>query len=144
MGGRSSKEGSWRQDSRSSSSSWGGGGGGYSASSYGQDSRSYSTQQSTSWSGYSSWPYGEDSQGYSTQQSYAPQPSQYSYAPPPAQYSHPPPQDHGGVAGKKRLDRRYSRIADNYNSLEQVKQGYITSSFSLFFVGLFGRKSPRH
>ncbi|KAH6770565.1 RING domain ligase2 [Perilla frutescens var. hirtella] len=46
------------------------------------------------------------------QSSYA-QPS-HSYAPPPPNYGDPPPES------KRRLERKYSRIDDNYNSLDQV------------------------
>ncbi|KAL0424250.1 UNVERIFIED_CONTAM: E3 ubiquitin-protein ligase RGLG2 [Sesamum radiatum] len=62
-------------------------------------------------------------------QYYAPPQDQY-YAPPqnyetpsvlhaPTQYNVPPPQVH---APHKKLDRRYSRIADNYRSLEEVTE----------------------
>ena len=96
MGGRSSKEGSWRQASsiRSTSSS------------------------SSTWGGEYQPPYGQESQTYAPpQQSHS---SQLSY-PPSQDYV---PQYYGGGAEafdhRKTLDRRYSRIADNYNSLEQV------------------------
>ncbi|KAF3444546.1 hypothetical protein FNV43_RR14238 [Rhamnella rubrinervis] len=127
MGGRSSKEGSWRQSSslRSSSSSWGGG---YAPSSYAQDSQSYSAQQS-----FAPPPY-----------SYPP-PQEYSY-PPPQDYSYPPPQDYDGghaTYGTKRLERRYSRIADNYNSLEQVTEALARAGLesSNLIVGIDFTKS---
>ncbi|KAK2663611.1 hypothetical protein Ddye_002185 [Dipteronia dyeriana] len=60
-------------------------------------------------------PYAQPSQEYAPQQNYAPQ--QY-YAPAPA----PPPHSYGRQApeSKKRLERKYSKIDDDYNSLEQV------------------------
>lgn len=50
------------------------------------------------------------------QQSSYPQPT-HTYAPP------HPPQSYGGWGpdSKKKLERKYSRIDDNYNSLDQVK-----------------------
>ncbi|PRQ54066.1 putative transcription factor C2H2 family [Rosa chinensis] len=140
MGGRSSKEDrSLRQNSygsRSSSSSWSG----------------YPPVQS---------PYVE-SQGYAPQQSYPP--SQYSYPPPPqdygeetqayyppqqpsypssSQYSNPPqppPPDYGG---QRKLDRRYSRIADSYNSLEEVTEALARAGLesSNLIVGIDFTKS---
>lgn len=105
MGGRSSKEGSWRQNStiRSSSSSWG---------------------------GYSQSPYDQDIQSYSAQQSFSS-----------PQYVYPPQQDYDvghAAPGGRRLDRRYSKIADNYNSLEQVK---INRQYFFFFVGYLRREA---
>ncbi|KAH7532430.1 hypothetical protein FEM48_Zijuj04G0019000 [Ziziphus jujuba var. spinosa] len=107
MGGKSSREGSLRGNSSLRSSS-----------------------SSSSWGGYSQSPYGQDSQIYSTQQSFSS--PQYAYPPPSPQYVYPPPQaypppqdyDVGYAApdGRRRLDRKYSRIADNYNSLDQVTE----------------------
>ncbi|KAK6924757.1 hypothetical protein RJ641_009083, partial [Dillenia turbinata] len=82
----------------------------------GLSSRSYSS------SGSNSYPY--SSQGYSQPsyvQPYAPPPSSY-YAP--QQHYAPPSENYGGsTAGSKRkLDRKYSRIDDNYTSLEQVTE----------------------
>ncbi|XVF11651.1 hypothetical protein REPUB_Repub08aG0045500 [Reevesia pubescens] len=60
------------------------------------------------------------------QPSYAPSGRDYvpqqHYAPPPQSYYAPPPQSYGGHApeSKRRLERKYSKIDDNYNSLEQV------------------------
>ncbi|VFQ73519.1 unnamed protein product [Cuscuta campestris] len=102
MGGKSSRDDSWRQSSRStSSSSW---------------NYEYPPQSSPSY-----------------QQPYQPpEPYNYpvehafpSYAPPPQPPYHPPSQDLGPstytlLPPQKRLDRRYSRIADNFNSLEEV------------------------
>ncbi|XP_031383392.1 E3 ubiquitin-protein ligase RGLG2-like [Punica granatum] len=81
--------------------------------------------------------------------SYAPPPSVPSYAPPPQapQRSYqPPPQEFGGVRGrdnKKKLDRRYSRIADNYNSLEEVTEALARSGLesSNLIVGIDFTKS---
>lgn len=115
MGGSSSRDGSGRQNSsrRSNSSAYRE----YPQSSYSQESYpSYAPPQ---------------------QYSYAP-PQQYSYAPPPQQYPYAPQQSFGygssqyhdsppreqsgshAADGRRRLDRRYSRIADNYNSLDEV------------------------
>ncbi|KAK4844607.1 hypothetical protein QYF36_022241 [Acer negundo] len=60
-------------------------------------------------------PYAQPSQEYAPQQHYVPQ---QLYAPPPP----PPPHSYGRHApeSKKRLERKYSKIDDDYNSLEQV------------------------
>ncbi|GLU11354.1 hypothetical protein SLE2022_281090 [Rubroshorea leprosula] len=113
MGGRSSKEGSRRQTSSfgSTSSSWDSHYG-YPQSTYGQQSR-----------GYNYMPQ----QNYATPQYYPPPPQP---PPPPPQQNYathqyypsppqpPPPQ--GYSVDKRKLERKYSRIADNYNSLEEV------------------------
>lgn len=61
---------------------------------------------------YAPSPYGQGSQSYVPQQSYS-SPQYY-----------PPENYHGGGAAAagngKKFDRRYSRIADNYKSLEEV------------------------
>lgn len=112
MGGSSSREGSWRRNSSRASSS------------------------ASSWSEY---PHGQEShQNYAPPQPYPYAPQQYPYAPqqsfssaPQQSYSYgssqyhdsPPSQDQRGshaADGRRRLDRRYSRIADNYNSLDEV------------------------
>lgn len=112
MGGSSSREGSWRRNSSRASSS------------------------ASSWSEY---PHGQEShQNYAPPQQYPYAPQQYPYAPqqsfssaPQQSYSYgssqyhdsPPSQDQRGshaADGRRRLDRRYSRIADNYNSLDEV------------------------
>lgn len=110
MGGKSSREGSWRQtsslrsDSRSGSYSWG--------SQY----------------GFSQSPYGYEHQNFAPETSYGPQPSyasqpsyalQQSYASQP--YYPPPSTSQDNRSGNKTFERKYSRIADNYNSLEQVR-----------------------
>ncbi|XP_021890361.1 E3 ubiquitin-protein ligase RGLG2 [Carica papaya] len=111
MGGKSSREGSWRQtsslrsDSRSGSYSWG--------SQY----------------GFSQSPYGYEHQNFAPETSYGPQPSyasqpsyalQQSYASQP--YYPPPSTSQDNRSGNKTFERKYSRIADNYNSLEQVTE----------------------
>lgn len=58
-------------------------------------------------------------------------PPQMAYPPPqmaypPSQQYYPPPQEHGYGGGqarnnRRRLDKRYSRIADSFNSLEEVR-----------------------
>ncbi|QCD93425.1 E3 ubiquitin-protein ligase RGLG2-like [Vigna unguiculata] len=111
MGGNNSKEdNNWRQNSsvRSSpsASSWGAYPDPHSG--YGQGGYAYEPQQPS----------------YPTQQSYyAPPPPQqnYGYEPQPQ----PQPHDSGRVANhrnEKRLDRKYSRIADNYNSIDEVTE----------------------
>lgn len=53
---------------------------------------------------------------------------QSAYPLPPQPYaSAPPPQSYGGWASdsKARTERKYSRIDDNYNSLDQVKLYYL-------------------
>lgn len=80
-------------------------------------------------SGYGQGGYAYEPQqpSYPTQQSYyAPPPPQqnYGYEPQPQ----PQPHDSGRVANhrnEKRLDRKYSRIADNYNSIDEVRNGLI-------------------
>ncbi|KAM1918739.1 hypothetical protein FF1_023342 [Malus domestica] len=118
MGGRSSKEGSYRQNSSSrSSSSWGG----------------YPGGQSTS---YAQPPYGQGSQSYPPppQESY--QSAQPYYAP---VYSAPA----APRAQEKTFDRRYSRIADNYHSLEEVTEALARAGLesSNLIVGIDFTKS---
>ncbi|GLU11357.1 hypothetical protein SLE2022_281120 [Rubroshorea leprosula] len=106
MGGWSSKEGSrkqtplplWKRPSDSLD--------GYPQSTYGQQSQ-----------GYNYIPQ----QNYATPQYYPPPPPQQNSATP--QYYQPPPQrppPQGYSGDKRKLERKYSRIADNYNSLEEV------------------------
>ncbi|KAJ4961010.1 hypothetical protein NE237_020920 [Protea cynaroides] len=95
MGGKSSKDESWRQTSSFGSSS------------------SYNDH------GYPQSPYAQQTPTYASQQQYAPQhpyAPQQQYAPPPSTYGS------GGPDRRNKLERRYSRIADNYNSLEQVTE----------------------
>lgn len=60
--------------------------------------------------------------------SYATTPSSvpsYASPPPVSQQPYYAPQEFAGVQGRdnrKKFDRRYSRIADNYNSLEEVRR----------------------
>ncbi|KAF8399804.1 hypothetical protein HHK36_015675 [Tetracentron sinense] len=98
MGGRSSRESSLRQTSsvRSSSSSW----------SHHDYPQSPYTQQRQNYAE----PYAPPPQ-YAPQPQYVPQPQ---YASPPHNYGGHAPEPH------RSLERRYSRIADNYNTLEQV------------------------
>lgn len=94
MGGRSSKEGSYRQNSssRSTSSSW-----------------SYPQVQSP----YVQSPYAQESQSYPPPQEAYPAPSQPYY---------PPSQDYGGArATRPTLERKYSIISDSYKSLDEVR-----------------------
>lgn len=95
MGGRSSKEGSFRQNSssRSTSSSW-----------------SYPQVPSP----YVQSPYAQESQSYPPPQQAYPAPSQPYY---------PSSQDYGGGARATRptLERKYSIISDSYKSLEEVR-----------------------
>ncbi|GAA0162003.1 calcium-binding protein [Lithospermum erythrorhizon] len=109
------------------------------SSSFEEPRQSPTTTQSSS----SSWNYYDNSQAPSSQgsQSYdypplhrpvvpAYGPPQATYTPPQAGYSvpHPAPQDYSqgnsghAPAPKKTLDKRYSRIADNYRSLEEVTE----------------------
>ncbi|MCD7453159.1 E3 ubiquitin-protein ligase rglg2 [Datura stramonium] len=120
MGGKSSREDSWRQTS-SARSSW------------------------NQYDYHSSYP--QDSYSYSSQQQAVP-----SYAPPPPQQNYPPPpqqnyasHDHGARphAPRPRLDRRYSRIADNYNSLDEVTEALARAGLesSNLIVGIDFTKS---
>ncbi|GFP84991.1 E3 ubiquitin-protein ligase rglg2 [Phtheirospermum japonicum] len=65
----------------------------------------------------------------------APQSHQYNAPPPPPPQSHAPPQ--------KKLDRRYSKIADNYNSLEEVTEALARAGLesSNLIVGIDFTKS---
>lgn len=76
--------------------------------------RSTTAQSSSSWdhNRYARPPYAPSGQGYA--------PSGQDYAP--QQHYDPPPQSYGGHApeSRRRLERKYSKIDDNYNSLEQV------------------------
>ncbi|KAK4746690.1 hypothetical protein SAY87_025727 [Trapa incisa] len=110
--------------------------------------------------GYSQYPYTQENANNPRIPSYAPPPPSIpSYAPPPPsvpsyaaptpvphQPYPPPPQEFGGVRGRdnrKKLDRRYSRIADNYNSLEQVTEALARSGLesSNLIVGIDFTKS---
>ncbi|XP_020237409.1 E3 ubiquitin-protein ligase RGLG2 isoform X2 [Cajanus cajan] len=106
MGGSNSKEDNWRQNSSGRSA-----------------------PSSSSWSAYPDphAGYGQGGYAYEPQQPYPTQQHYYSAPPPPPQnYGYEPqPHDSGRVAGhrnEKRLDRKYSRIADNYNSIDEVTE----------------------
>lgn len=90
MGGRSSKEQSYRQSSSTRSTS------------------------STSW----------NQQDYVQSPSYSAPGEAYAYPAYNQQPHNPPPVQNYGGRGyepqRKQLDRKYSRIADNYNSLDEV------------------------
>lgn len=115
MGGRSSRDGSWRQSSsaRSSSSSW---------PQHGHSQSSYYPEQSQSDVPQTAYPAYPTQQYYQAPQNYGGQP-------------------HGGQ--KKKLDRRYSRIADNYNSLEEVTEALARAGLesSNLIVGIDFTKS---
>ncbi|KAH0984931.1 hypothetical protein GBA52_012108 [Prunus armeniaca] len=116
MGGRSSKEGSCRQNSssRSTSSSW-----------------SYPQVQSP----YVQSPYAQESQSYP--------PPQQAY-PAPSQPYHPPSQDYGGArATRPTLERKYSIISDSYKSLEEVTEALARAGLesSNLIVGIDFTKS---
>ncbi|KAK4483184.1 hypothetical protein RD792_010364 [Penstemon davidsonii] len=121
MGNKSSSPrdgGSWRQPSVTRSSSASGWQHDHAQSSYSQYSQNYPVQH----------PYPA---GYPPpEQHYAPSPSR---APP--QNTGPPPQ--------KKLDRRYSRIADNYNSLDEVTEALARAGLesSNLIVGIDFTKS---
>ncbi|KAI8017865.1 E3 ubiquitin-protein ligase RGLG2 [Camellia lanceoleosa] len=92
MGGRNSRDGSWHQSSPVRPSS-----------------------SSTGPYEYNQPSYPQESQSCAPQMAYPAYPPQQYYA---------PPQNYGGrpQEPQRKLDRRYSRIADNYNSLEQVTE----------------------
>ncbi|WOK96593.1 hypothetical protein Cni_G05300 [Canna indica] len=100
--------------------------------------RSYSREQPSAWGQSYSQAYDPapappppPAQTYPWEQSYSreyepapppPQPS-WSYPSPPRSYAPPPPQPQNSAALRPRtLDRRYSRISDNYNSLAEVTE----------------------
>lgn len=56
--------------------------------------------------------------GYMPQTPYTPHHPQYAPSPAPHSYSAPPPMNN--TRSNKRLERKYSRIADNYRSLDEV------------------------
>ncbi|KAJ9135399.1 hypothetical protein P3X46_032586 [Hevea brasiliensis] len=125
MGGKNSREGSWRSNSsiRSNSSSWGGSNHGYSESSYGQENYSYNHPPQQF--------YGQE--GYS-----------YNYAPHQSDGSH----QHCSSSqnfnhDRRQLDRKYSRIADDYKSLDQVTEALARAGLesSNLIVGIDFTKS---
>ncbi|KAJ7974684.1 E3 ubiquitin-protein ligase RGLG2-like [Quillaja saponaria] len=93
---------------------------------------------SSSWSAYPQPPYGQETQSHAPQQSHYSQ--QY--------YAGAGSQAYGGqnemhADGRKKLDRRYSRIADNYHSLEQVTEALARAGLesSNLIVGIDFTKS---
>ncbi|XP_027357857.1 E3 ubiquitin-protein ligase RGLG2-like isoform X2 [Abrus precatorius] len=102
MGGNNSKEDNWRQNSAARSSS------SYSYSAYSDPQSAYAQ------GGYT---YEPQQPSYPTEHYYAP-------PPPPQNYGYEPqPHASGRVASHntdRRLERKYSRIADNYNSIDEV------------------------
>ena len=116
MGGKNSKEdNNGRRNSygRSSSSS---GAYPHPQSGYGQGGYTYEPQQSS----------------YPTQQYYAP--------PPPAQnYGYEQPYYSGEAArpdNRRKLERKYSRIADNYNSIDEVRDALSVVLLSIALMSL--------
>ncbi|KAK4757091.1 hypothetical protein SAY87_007218 [Trapa incisa] len=109
--------------------------------------------------GHSQYPYYQENANNPGIPSYAPPPPSIpSYAPqppsvpsyaapvPPPHQPYPPPQEFSGGRArdsKKKLDRRYSRIADNYNTLEQVTEALARSGLesSNLIVGIDFTKS---
>lgn len=147
MGNKSSSprdEGSWRQASRTQSSSSSGWQHDYAHSTFSQYAQNYPKPHQPSTTGSSSSSglqhddiqssHSQDSQSYPvaypytadyppagyppTEQYYAPPQDYVHPSPVPAQYDIPISQVH---APKKKLDKRYSKIADNYRSLDEVR-----------------------
>ncbi|XVF60177.1 hypothetical protein PTKIN_Ptkin08bG0023600 [Pterospermum kingtungense] len=117
MGGSSSKEGNRRQNSsyRSNSSSWDAHHG-HPQSAYGQESQHYAPQHT-----------------YASPQYYPPLQQEPQYYPP----------SQGLGSDKRTLERKYSRIADNYNSLDQVTEALARAGLesSNLIVGIDFTKS---
>ncbi|CAA7031408.1 unnamed protein product [Microthlaspi erraticum] len=129
MGTGNSKD-NWRQESPSSRSA----------------SASSASASPSSWASHQSYPqYGPESYNYPPPPSYAP-PPEYAQPPPPSYstqpYSQPPPSQSYG-SDKKRLERKYSRISDNYSSLEQVTEALARAGLesSNLIVGIDFTKS---
>ncbi|EOA20583.1 hypothetical protein CARUB_v10000894mg [Capsella rubella] len=130
MGTGNSKE-NWRQSSFRSASA----------------SSASASPSSSSWASQQSYPqYGADSYNYPPQPSYAPSPPEYTQPPSPLYntqpYSAPPSQSYGSD-NKKRLERKYSRISDDYSSLEQVTEALARAGLesSNLIVGMDFTKS---
>ncbi|RID68469.1 hypothetical protein BRARA_C00624 [Brassica rapa] len=133
MGTGNSKE-SWRQESSSSS--------------FRSASASSASPSSSSWASHQSYPqYGPESYNYPPTPSYAPHPPPEYAQPPPAPsystqpYSQPPSYSHGN--DKKRLERKFSKISDEYSSLEQVTEALARAGLesSNLIVGIDFTKS---
>uniref|UniRef100_A0A9I9DPE0 RING-type domain-containing protein n=1 Tax=Cucumis melo TaxID=3656 RepID=A0A9I9DPE0_CUCME len=94
----------------------------------------YRSTSSSSWGGggYAQSSYGHETPSYVPQQSY---PSQ--------QYYTSSQECYGNVDNGRRLDRKYSRIADNYNSLEEVTEALARAGLesSNLIVGIDFTKS---
>ncbi|OVA20562.1 von Willebrand factor [Macleaya cordata] len=109
----------------------------------GKSSKSAVSRRSSFGSSTSSW----SNQGYpqspyvSHDQNYAPPPHNHASAP---SYA-PPPQNRAPQAGgpQRKLERKYSRIADNYNSLEEVTEALARAGLesSNLIVGIDFTKS---
>lgn len=124
MGAGSSRF-SWRQNpSFRSTSSSRGSQHDYSQSQYGQENQIWGSQY-----GYTQPQYGQESQPYPPQQTYTSQ--QYNSS----------SEQYGG--NTRKLDRRYSRIADDYKSLEQVTEALARAGLesSNLIVGIDFTKS---
>lgn len=116
MGGSNSRDDSWRQSSFPREDSW-------------RQSSSIPSTTSSSWdqyqyppAGYSQDSYPQDSYSYPSR----PTVPAYGPTPPQHQYNHGSSSQNRGYGGQthapqRKLDRRYSRIADDYNSLEEVR-----------------------
>lgn len=109
MGGKSSKEDNWEQGS------------------------SYRSSSSSSWSSYPQAAY-DGRQPYVPQQSY---PAEQYYIPPPQNYGQDPYATSSVASdNRNKLERRYSRIADNYNSVEQVRDALIYFLLNMVLLDL--------
>ncbi|KAL2529017.1 E3 ubiquitin-protein ligase [Forsythia ovata] len=108
----------------------------------GSQSSSTRSTSSSSWNyDYSQSSVSQYARNYPVQQPYSaeyPPPNQY-YAPPPPNYG-APSQPH---APQKKLDRWYSKIADDYNSLEEVTEALARAGLesSNLIVGIDFTKS---
>ncbi|KAJ1391535.1 Zinc finger, RING-type [Sesbania bispinosa] len=91
-----------------------------------QNSYARSSSSASSWSAYPDPHSGYGQGGYTYEQQQPSYPTQHYYAPP------PPPQNYGyepHASGRvarhddnRKLERKYSRIADNYNSIDEVTE----------------------
>ncbi|KAG7550624.1 von Willebrand factor type A [Arabidopsis thaliana x Arabidopsis arenosa] len=120
-------------------------------SSFRSASASSASPSSSSWASQQSYPqYGAESYNYPPPPSYAP-PPEYTQPSPPLystqpysapSYSAPPSQSYGSD-NKKRLERKYSKISDDYSSLEQVTEALARAGLesSNLIVGIDFTKS---